>query len=139
MEILKALCLTAVEEVKLKMNNSMMLKRRSGKQEFPINSIEDLYQLEFIKRHTEDPKFCYLAYEDNSLMAIYRDGFEWWVIGYCSDIKSLGLPKWDKGKYLVDFNGITEIVNGTNHYCSVADTITLKDGRVGRLIRETNI
>ena len=113
------------------MRRSMILRRRSGKQEYKINSIEDLYQLDFIKSHIDEPTFSHLAYQDSSLMAIYRDGFEWWVIGYCKDIKSLGLPEWDRGKYKVIFDGIVEIIDGKDHYCTVGDRVTLKDGRVG--------
>lgn len=40
--------------------------------------------------------FHQFSLSNNCLMAEYKDGLEWWVVGYFSegDPQTLGLPKW---------------------------------------------
>lgn len=77
-----------------------------------------------------------LAIHDNTLIAVYDDGFDWWVLGFVSHPEDLDIPRWDGGKYRVTFDyGDTVVVVPESQVASICgDDVTLRDGRVGRLM-----
>lgn len=96
-----------------------------------FETLTDLMNLERVKKWAKNPEFSYFALSDNIFMFIGNDGFKWWVIGYIEHPENIDLPKWNRGKHLVELNG--EIYILTDEVRSVCgDQIELRDGRVGR-------
>ncbi len=66
---------------------------------------------------------------DGYLMALTKDGFEWWVLGKVSDPSTVNLPKWEGPKIKVRLNdGCETIVEGDEVRAICGDEITLKSG-----------
>lgn len=54
----------------------------------------DLMKIPWVKSFSEDPKFYRYSMDDESLMAEYKKGRVWWVVGNIKDRSSVALPKW---------------------------------------------
>jgi len=94
---------------------------------------EELINIPFVKNFSND-KFSHYAVSDNHLMAIYDDGFEWWVIGTIQCPASVKLPKWNGGKYCALLEG-KEVVLSKEVVSSCGDVLTLRDGRKAKNLR----
>lgn len=92
----------------------MKFRQRGGNQEdFEIQTIEDLFNLERVKYITDNPRNNFhrfsLAHPENwqiqawgkkiyDLMQENNEGYEWWVIGYIYDATEdliNHFPKWE--------------------------------------------
>jgi hypothetical protein len=95
---------------------------------------DELFEIPFVKcfRHSN---FSRYAMSGNHLMAIYDDGFEWWVIGTIKDPPSVHLPKWDGGKYRALLDG-EPVILSRDVASSCGDVLTLKDGRTAKNLRK---
>jgi hypothetical protein len=71
------------------------------------------------------------------LMVLYRDGFEWWVVGRVGQPEKINLPEWEGPKVRVKWNGIEKTVVGKEILNMCGDEITLRDGSIAIRIRET--
>lgn len=93
-----------------------------------FETLEDLLRHDFIRRNTAYRSFFRFSIaEDNTLMAEYRDGFEWWVVGHIDDPSGLHLPAW-RTKYHALLDG-KEVILVDEVACSCGDELTLRDGR----------
>ncbi len=99
-----------------------------------FDDYESLVCIPFVKRFAEIPGFSHFAVSDNSLMAVYKEGFEWWVVGYIADPDAVKIKKWDGAKYHALLDG-KEVVLGKEVKCSCGNTLTLYDGRVAENLR----
>lgn len=78
--------------------NCVDLSRKPAPIEF--NTLEELLSIPTVKSSMDSYDgrvFSYFAISDSHLMAVYNDGYRWWVVGsiYGDDIPSLNLPKWE--------------------------------------------
>ena len=70
-----------------------------GEDEFPpieyeAETSEKLLEFPFIKQYSEDDNFYRYSMSGNTLMAEYKNGYEWWVIGEISG-GNADLPLWE--------------------------------------------
>jgi hypothetical protein len=98
-----------------------------------FDSLDELRAVPFVARAATLPgfhKFSIGAHGDGwVLMAEYRGGRQWWVVGYL-DAPVAGLTEWDKGIYeVVDDNGARVDIAGTDVAWSCGDDVGLRDGR----------
>lgn len=101
---------------------------------FDFETSEELFNHDYIKWHTKQPLFTRFSLaDDHTLMAEYKDGFEWWVVGYINYPSSLNLPKW-RTKYHASLEGKEVILIGEVQV-SCGDALVLKDGRTARDLR----
>jgi hypothetical protein len=70
------------------------------------------------------------------LMALYKDGFEWWVVGRVGQPEKINLPEWEGPKVRVKWNGIEKTVVGKEILSMCGDEITLRDGSIAIRIQE---
>lgn len=59
-----------------------------------FSTLEEMKYIPWVKGFTEIKNFHRFSYSDNHLMAEYREGKEWWVVGTLSEIPE-GLKKWE--------------------------------------------
>lgn len=57
-----------------------------------FNTIEELCEITFVKRWMSQPLFYRLSSNKNLLMAEFKEGKEWWVVGFLKYL--LELPIW---------------------------------------------
>jgi hypothetical protein len=92
-----------------------------------FKSAEELLNIPWVANFANRPDFHKFSVSDEHLMAEYRGGREWWVVGLL-DKPVAELPKWDRG--------ISECVEGDVPGALVAwscgEEVGLKDGRVFR-------
>lgn len=86
------------------------LKQNSIKQHIPgfvdgveptttdFTTTEELLQIPFVKNFTTLPTFCGFAKDAVRLVAVYKDGKEWCVVGYLKLSALVNLPTWEAGK-----------------------------------------
>lgn len=48
-----------------------------------------------VARFRNGNQFYRFSISENTLMAEYDRGYEWWVIGYIKDPSQIDLPKWE--------------------------------------------
>jgi hypothetical protein len=104
-----------------------------GKQ-FDFHSIEQLRAIPFVKGFIELPDFHQLSISRHEgtdwvghpdcLIAQYRGGRQWWVVGYIKG--HCPLPEWDHGIYETEIGDIP----GRDVRMSCGDLVHLRDGRV---------
>jgi hypothetical protein len=99
-----------------------------------FNDDDSLVSIPFVRRFSELKDFSHFAVSDNCLMAIYKDGFEWWVVGYIKEPWRLKLRKWDGAKYHALLDG-KEVVLGKEVKYSCGNKLILYDGRVAENLR----
>lgn len=68
-----------------------------------FEKLEDLLAMEWVKRFSHSEGFNYYALDSSkfpgratqySLMAVYKEGKEWWVVGFLTEgAETLGLPE----------------------------------------------
>lgn len=72
------------------------------KNKFHFESKQELLDIPFVKKFSEENNFVGYALSPDSkktaLMAVYDDGYKWWVIGFIEDVSGIDLPEW-KSKY----------------------------------------
>lgn len=95
-----------------------------------FETLAELLNHPFVERFSENEGFQEYVKSDECLMAIYDDGFKWWVVGYLKEPSEIDLPEWDKGLYLVKFEDKVYKAKGEQVRSSCGDRITLYDGRV---------
>ncbi len=64
-----------------------------------FESTEELLNIPFVLNFSTASNFSHYAISEDgtksTLMAVYDDGYEWWVIGFIDDISKVDLPKWE--------------------------------------------
>jgi hypothetical protein len=94
---------------------------------FEFETTADLLDLDDVRRVDRlDAEF---AMSSEHLMVLYKDGFEWWVVGKVGKPEEVDLPKWEGPKIRVIRADGTEFVT-TNVKSICGDEITLRDGSV---------
>lgn len=93
-----------------------------------FNTLEELLAIPWVKNFSTIKGFHRFSVSDNHLMAEYRMGREWWVVGFLKD-KNVGLPLWDHGIYEVVVDGKPQDVPGRSVAWSCGDEVGLRNGR----------
>lgn len=105
------------------------VETRDPPPEVPFQTTAELLAWPAVQRWSQRTSFSHFAKRDNLLMAIYRGGYEWWVVGYVSDPAALDLPLWDGGKYRARLpDGTLVHLTAKDVKSSCADVLTLLDG-----------
>ncbi len=103
---------------------------RPGAEEF--DTLDDLVKIPWIAKRSERADFQGFCHSDNCLMATYRGGREWWVLGYLRAPVD-GLPAWGGGLYeAIDENGAAIDIPASEVASSNSFAVTLRDGRTLR-------
>lgn len=61
-----------------------------------FSTTKELINIPFVKNFCSD-EFSGFAISDEHLMATYKNGKEWWIVGTLSDPSTVKLPKWKSG------------------------------------------
>lgn len=69
-----------------------------GNEVADFSTAEELLEIPFVKNFKKNGEFYQFSLSDSHLMAEYRNGREWWVVGIVSDASKVLLPKWNGGK-----------------------------------------
>lgn len=103
---------------------------------FDFETSEELFSHDYIKWHMKQPHFTRFSLtNDHTLMAEYKNGFEWWVVGYINYPESLNLPKW-KPKYFIQYPSGFRTVLENGEVISICGTEgTLRDGTLVRICK----
>lgn len=100
---------------------------------FSFNTTDELLAIEFVALFRSDigkHKFSHFALAERHLVAVYDDGFWWWVVGDVSDPAQVQLPQWAGGKYRARFpDGTEATLEPGELQSSRGDVLTLRDGR----------
>lgn len=59
-----------------------------------FNNTHELLCVPWVKHWSKDPSFFRYSMSDESLMAEFKKGKEWWVIGDINLPEGVKLPKW---------------------------------------------
>ena len=59
-------------------------------------STEELLKIPFVESWSKYPEFFQYSLSENLLMAEFKDGKEWWVVGYIYGDIIINLPKWKR-------------------------------------------
>lgn len=82
---------------------------------FQFEKLEDLLSYDLVARNKEREDFHQFSLSDNYLMVEYKNGDEWWVLGFIDDISGLELPKWqmsETGRRRVkEWNRAADVIN----------------------------
>lgn len=62
-----------------------------------FNTTAELLSSEIVSRYNRDGVTWAVA-DDDTLMAVYKDGADWWVVGFVTPRSLSDLPKWKAGK-----------------------------------------
>lgn len=83
-------------------------------------------------------KFSHYAIRDELLIAVYNDGYLWFVVGSIDDPSTVELPQWTGGKYCgKDDTGFIHEISGNDIRCIKSDWIHMKDDTVLRNVHIT--
>lgn len=63
-----------------------------------FSTTEELVAIPFVASFANNKSFSGYALSEDRLMATYRNGDGWWVIGYLSDPEKIDLPVWKPNK-----------------------------------------
>lgn len=100
-----------------------------------FDTLEELLAIPWVKNFSAHGNFHQYSVSGNHLMAEYRGGREWWVVGTLKhDVE--GLPKWYHGIYEVEIDGKPEEIAGSDVRWSCGDEICLRDNRIVKRRRE---
>jgi hypothetical protein len=58
-----------------------------------FNTTEELLKIKWVKSFSDDPTFFKFALDEGTLMALYKGGKEWWVVGFVKYRKGIELPR----------------------------------------------
>lgn len=94
-----------------------------------FNTLEDLLAIPWVKNFSAHANFYRYSVSDNHLMAEYRGGRTWWVVGTLRH-RVDGLPEWDHGIYEVWIDDKARDIAGKDVSWSCGDEVGLCDGRV---------
>lgn len=99
-----------------------------------FSTTEELLNIPHVRKFSErwpgGEEFSHYCVNDNLLMAVYKNGYLWFVVGYLKE-PVLDLPEWDGGKYLgwdaendtsIEIDSCDVLVAGSNQ-------IRLKNGQ----------
>jgi hypothetical protein len=101
---------------------------------FEFESTADLFALEIVRQANKIGAEFVL--DGDHLLVLYKDGFEWWVVGRISQPNKVNLPKWGGPKVRVRLdNGLETVVNKEIH-SMCGNRVTLRDGSVAIKIEE---
>lgn len=104
---------------------------------FDFETGEELFNHDYVKWYRTQPLFTRFSIGgrtslgDYILMAEYRDGFEWWVVGCINS--NLNLPKWE-AKFHALLEGKEVVLTG-EVVSSCGKELTLRDGRKAENLR----
>ena len=101
-----------------------------------FETLEELLGIPRIRRWSKDKDFSHYAVSDKHyLLAVLKDGFEWWVIGRLEHPVA-GIVEWDHGKYLIaDSLGMQKVISGRDvKWSDSSGKIVLKSGEEGRRV-----
>jgi hypothetical protein len=101
-----------------------------------FSTTEELLALPGVRWYCDRPGVKFVM-SGGHLMALYKDGFEWWVVGRVGQPEKVNLPKWEGPKVRVKWNGIEKTVVGKEVLSMCGDEITLRDGSIAIRIKET--
>lgn len=111
------------------------IDRANKPRRFRFETTEELLAFEPMKLHSERLGFCGFALSYNNIMALYDDGFKWYVVGYVENSGPIDLPKWKGWKYRAQVDdGEIEVFSGPEILSSCGDTLILSDGRKAKII-----
>ena len=105
---------------------------------FEFETLEELVNHPFVKRFSspKKPDFSHFAIHNTYLMAIYDDGFKWWVLGSVATSEGLDLPKWQGWKFRALLDEQEIVLSGKDVVSSCGDRLELRDGRVATNLRK---
>lgn len=78
-------------------------------EEVSFNTTEDLLEIGFVKNFSKLDNFYQYSISDNALMAEYKDGRSWWVVGFIDKLQEVSLPKWEPGIDINETDGGVEV------------------------------
>ena len=61
-----------------------------------FKTCKKLLEIPWVKSFSDDPEFYRYSMDDESLMAEYKKGKDWWPVGNIKNPASVDLPKWVK-------------------------------------------
>jgi hypothetical protein len=93
-----------------------------------FDTLDELLAIPWVKNFSDLKTFYRYSVSGKCLMAEYRGGREWWVIGLLRH-NDIELPKWE-GFYEVWINGKPDLIAGRDVSSSCGDEVVLRDGRV---------
>lgn len=65
-------------------------------EECSFETVEELFQIPWIENFTKRDDFHQFSRADEMLMAEYKEGKEWWVVGrFLGNPDEIDLPKWE--------------------------------------------
>ena len=97
--------------------------------EYEFKTTKDLLSIIPVKLHSNSDNFSHFAMSGNSLMAIYDEGFEHWVVGYIKSTNGIDIPEWEGWKFRAELrSGEKTILKGDEVISSCGNLLTLKDG-----------
>ena len=70
-----------------------------------FNTTEDLINIPHLKKYSAINNFVEFVKSDNTILATFEDGYNWWVMGTVDNADDLDLPVWDGGKWYVEIPG----------------------------------
>ena len=94
-----------------------------------FESWDDLMAIPWVHAFADEPNFYRFSVFRDTLMAEYRGGKEWWVVGFLG-APDESFPAWNQGIYEVILDGKRQEIPGEQVSYSVGDQIGLTDGRV---------
>lgn len=94
-----------------------------------FSSLKEMLEIPWVKHFSTDPTFHQFSISNDNLMAEYREGREWWVVGFLKD-PNVELPAWNNGLYEVWDNGEPKDIPGHLVASTCGDKVVLRDGRV---------
>jgi hypothetical protein len=100
-----------------------------------FDTLEELLAIPWVKNFSVLKTFHRYSVSGNCLIAEYRNGREWWVVGLLKN-NDVGLPKWDHGIYECWVDGRARDIPGHDVSWSRGDQVGLRDGRVVKRRRE---
>ena len=66
--------------------------------EVTFKTTKELLKIPFVKRWSKDKEFYRFSISDENLMAEFKNGKEWWVIGNIERPEEVDLPQWKSPK-----------------------------------------
>lgn len=64
-------------------------------EEATFTSLDELFQIRFVRRFLKMPGFFRYSKSGDCLMAEFNEGYKWWVVGCLKFPEWVNLPKWE--------------------------------------------
>ncbi len=101
-----------------------------------FNTLEELYADPHINNYMSKPDFSHLAIDGDYLMAIFDEGYKWWVLGFIENPDDIDIPKWEKALYEVQMpNGTVTILTNKDVRRTIGADVHLYDGTIAKNLR----